>query len=75
MHPDGTINNEPSIQRLATIAVAFAKSGADIIAPSDMMDSRIAAIKNMLKKNELGGKVAVMSYSAKFASCFYGPFR
>lgn len=45
------------------------------MAPSDMMDGRIGAIKKMLHENGFGNKVAVMSYAAKFASCFYGPFR
>uniref|UniRef100_A0A8C3KL20 Delta-aminolevulinic acid dehydratase n=1 Tax=Calidris pygmaea TaxID=425635 RepID=A0A8C3KL20_9CHAR len=49
--------------------------GCHIVAPSDMMDGRIAAMKNALISNDLGNKVSVMSYSAKFASCFYGPFR
>uniref|UniRef100_A0A8C3QDQ2 Delta-aminolevulinic acid dehydratase n=1 Tax=Geospiza parvula TaxID=87175 RepID=A0A8C3QDQ2_GEOPR len=49
--------------------------GCHIVAPSDMMDGRIAAIKQALISNDLGNKVSVMSYSAKFASCFYGPFR
>lgn len=49
--------------------------GAHIVAPSDMMDGRIGAIKNILLTNGLGNKVAVLSYAAKFASSFYGPFR
>ena len=50
-------------------------SGCQVIAPSDMMDGRVGAIKSALRNNGLGGKVAVLSYSAKFASGFYGPFR
>ncbi|NXI48999.1 HEM2 dehydratase, partial [Chloroceryle aenea] len=50
-------------------------AGCHIVAPSDMMDGRIAAMKEALISNDLGNKVSVMSYSAKFASCFYGPFR
>ncbi|XP_010073508.1 PREDICTED: delta-aminolevulinic acid dehydratase, partial [Pterocles gutturalis] len=50
-------------------------AGCHIVAPSDMMDGRVAAMKNALISNDLGNKVSVMSYSAKFASCFYGPFR
>merc|ERR1712110_53876 len=69
------IDNEASIRRLSEISVAFAQAGADIIAPSDMMDGRIAAIKDGLHKSGLGNKVAVLSYSVKFASSFYGPFR
>lgn len=45
------------------------------MAPSDMMDGRIAAIKDILSKNQLSNRVAILSYTAKFASCFYGPFR
>ncbi|XP_064395914.1 delta-aminolevulinic acid dehydratase-like [Halichondria panicea] len=75
LYEDGTINNEASIKRLAQVAVAYAKVGCQVIAPSDMMDNRVAAIKQALKEEGLGGKVAVLSYSAKFASNFYGPFR
>ncbi|GFR88418.1 delta-aminolevulinic acid dehydratase [Elysia marginata] len=75
LRPDGTIDNEPSIERLAEIAVAYAKAGCQVIAPSDMMDGRIGAIKKALASNDFGNRVSVMSYSAKFASCFYGPFR
>lgn len=72
---DGAINNAASIDRLAEVALNYGKAGAHIVAPSDMMDGRIHAIKQQLIANKLSGKVAVMSYSAKFASCFYGPFR
>lgn len=72
---DGSINNSASIERLAEIALRFAKDGAHIIAPSDMMDGRIGAIKKILFANNMGSSVAVLSYSSKFASCFYGPFR
>lgn len=75
LREDGTIQNEASCQRLSEIALAYAKAGCHIIAPSDMMDGRIGAIKQALISNDLGNKVSVMSYSAKFASCFYGPFR
>jgi porphobilinogen synthase len=70
-----SINNEASIIRLGEIALSFAQAGADVIAPSDMMDGRIFQIKEVLRKHNLSGTVSVMSYSAKFASCFYGPFR
>lgn len=50
-------------------------SGAHIVAPSDMMDGRIGSIKQKLVSNNLSGQVAVLSYTAKFASNFYGPFR
>jgi len=72
---DGTIDNQASIERLAEIALNFAQDGAHIIAPSDMMDGRIDTIKKILLTNNLGNSVAVLSYSSKFASCFYGPFR
>lgn len=72
---DGSIDNTRSIQRLAEIAFALAQDGAQIIAPSDMMDGRIAAIKKILFENNIASSVAVLSYSSKFASCFYGPFR
>ncbi|KAH9514565.1 hypothetical protein Btru_025663 [Bulinus truncatus] len=75
LRPDGTIDNEPSIERLGEIAVAYAQAGCQVIAPSDMMDGRIGSIKKALFNSGLGNKVAVMSYSAKFASSFYGPFR
>lgn len=72
---DMTINNEPSILRIAQVATGYANAGAHVVAPSDMMDGRIGAIKTELKRAQLGSKVSVMSYSAKFASCYYGPFR
>jgi len=75
VHKDGSINNQPSIQRIAELAVFFAQNGADVVAPSDMMDGRIASIKHGLAAANLLGTVAVMSYAIKFASCFYGPFR
>ncbi|KAI8821814.1 uncharacterized protein EV422DRAFT_433574 [Fimicolochytrium jonesii] len=75
LNEDGTINNTPSIGRLAEVSLNYAKAGCQIIAPSDMMDGRIKAIKQILYDNGLGSKVAVMAYGAKFASVFYGPFR
>jgi len=72
---EGSIDNEKSTKFLAEQALSFAKSGADIVAPSDMMDGRILAIKQMLAKNGFENKVAVLSYAVKFASSFYGPFR
>ncbi|KAJ8300438.1 hypothetical protein KUTeg_021957 [Tegillarca granosa] len=75
LREDGSLNNEESIQRLAEISLSYAKAGCHIIAPSDMMDGRIGAIKKCLNENGYGNRVAVMSYSAKFASSFYGPFR
>jgi porphobilinogen synthase len=75
VNEDGSLDNEASIQRLADVALTYAKAGCHVIAPSDMMDGRIGAIKKCLFSNGLGNKVAVLSYSAKFASGFYGPFR
>ncbi|EDV27977.1 Delta-aminolevulinic acid dehydratase [Trichoplax sp. H2] len=72
---DGYIKNEASIQRLAKIACSYAKAGCHVVAPSDMMDGRVNAIKESLIKQGFGNRVSVLSYSAKFASCFYGPFR
>jgi len=72
---DMCINREKSVERIAQVSLAFAKAGADVVAPSDMMDGRIHAIKSILNKNNMLNKVGVMSYSAKFASSFYGPFR
>ncbi|KDN38785.1 putative porphobilinogen synthase [Tilletiaria anomala UBC 951] len=72
---DGTIDNMPSIERLAQVAVNYAKAGAHCVAPSDMMDGRIKAIKAGLLKEGLAGRTTLMSYSAKFASGLYGPFR
>lgn len=71
---DGMVLNDETIEALARMALAQADSGADIIGPSDMMDGRIAAIRSTLEG--AGHKdVAIMSYSAKYASAFYGPFR
>jgi len=69
------IDNPASIEQLAKIAGSYASAGADIVAPSDMMDGRIGAIKKELKRLHLDNKVSVLSYSVKFASSFYGPFR
>jgi len=72
---EGHMDNQSSIDQLATIAAAYAKAGADVIAPSDMMDGRIGAIKAKLTQEGFGSRVSVLSYSAKFCSSFYGPFR
>ena len=71
---DGKILNDPSVEILARAAVSQAAAGADIIAPSDMMDGRIGAIRKALDAAGFED-VALMAYSAKFASGFYGPFR
>lgn len=71
---DGIILNDETLPLLAKASVCYAKAGADIVAPSDMMDKRVAAIRSAL--DEAGFvNVPVMSYSAKFASAYYGPFR
>jgi len=72
---NGRIDNAPSVKRLAEVALTYAKAGAHVVAPSDMMDGRILTIKQLLHQNGFGNSVAVMGYSAKFASCMYGPFR
>lgn len=72
---EGRLDNHASIHRLSDIAAKYALAGAHIIAPSDMMDGRVKAIKEALEHSNLLSRVAVMSYSAKFASSFYGPFR
>jgi len=75
LHDDGTINTAPSVERIAEVAVSYAKAGAHCVAPSDMMDGRIKAIKRGLIDAGFGNKCTLMSYSAKFASALYGPFR
>ncbi|KAE8140620.1 hypothetical protein BDV38DRAFT_240037 [Aspergillus pseudotamarii] len=73
--PDGTVDNEASVARVSDIALSFAQAGVHCVAPSDMSDGRIRAIKLKLLQHRLESKVAIMSYSAKYASCLYGPFR
>ncbi|MEE2677225.1 MAG: porphobilinogen synthase [Myxococcota bacterium] len=70
----GDVANDPSLSRLAATAVSHARAGADVVAPSDMMDGRVAAIRTALDD---GGfqDVPILSYAAKFASAYYGPFR
>jgi porphobilinogen synthase len=70
-----TLDAEKSAPRIAEVAVAYAKAGAHCVAPSDMMDGRIKAIKTGLMRAGLANRCALMSYSAKFASGLYGPFR
>ena len=70
----GVILNDETLPLLATAAVAYAKAGADIVAPSDMMDGRVGAIRTALDRAGFTD-VSVMAYSAKFASAYYGPFR
>ena len=71
---DGYVNNDKTLELLAREAVSHAQSGADIIAPSDMMDGRIAAIRSALDSNGFEN-IPIMAYSAKYSSGFYGPFR
>ena len=71
---DNRIDNDATLDLLAKAALAYASAGADIVAPSDMMDGRVAAIRAVLDKAGFS-ETAIMSYAAKFASAFYGPFR
>ena len=71
---NGVILNDETLDVLGKMALAHAQSGADIIAPSDMMDGRVGYIRNVLDDNGFTN-VSIMSYSAKYASAFYGPFR
>ena len=68
------IDNDATLEKLGQIALSHAKAGADMVAPSDMMDGRIGFIRNVLDNNGFT-HVAIMSYAAKYASAFYGPFR
>ena len=71
---NGEIVNDPTVEALVKMSVSHAEAGADMVAPSDMMDGRIGAIRRGLEENNFT-KVGIMAYSAKYASCFYGPFR
>ncbi len=74
LRADGHVDNDATLTLLARAAVSHARAGADVIAPSDMMDGRVGAIREAL--NEEGfADLPIMAYSAKFASAFYGPFR
>ena len=72
--PNRSVQNEKTIEYLSKIAVSQIEAGADIVAPSAMMDGQVAAIRNGLDRNGYG-ETPIMSYSAKYASAFYGPFR
>jgi porphobilinogen synthase len=74
LRADGTVDNDASLELLARTAISQARAGADIIAPSDMMDGRVGAIRGALDEDGLSD-VPILAYSAKFASAFYGPFR
>jgi porphobilinogen synthase len=71
---NGKILNDPTLELLAKMALTHAKSGADIVAPSDMMDGRVGAIRKALDQTGFEDRI-IMSYAAKYASAFYGPFR
>ncbi len=71
---DDEIANDPTVEQLARAAVSHAAAGADIVAPSDMMDGRVGAIREALDERGFDS-VAIMSYAAKYSSAFYGPFR
>jgi porphobilinogen synthase len=74
LRADGTVDNDASLELLARTAISQARAGADIIAPSDMMDGRVGAIRTALDEDGLSD-IPILAYSAKFASAFYGPFR
>jgi porphobilinogen synthase len=71
---DGEVDNDLTLELLAKTAISHADAGADIVAPSDMMDGRIGAIRSQLDE-EGHGSIPILAYSAKYASAFYGPFR
>ncbi len=71
---EGRVLNDPTLELLARQAVSHARSGADVVAPSDMMDGRVGAIRRALDEEGLE-HTALLSYAAKYASAFYGPFR
>ncbi len=71
---DGDVLNDPTLVLLADAALSHARAGADLVAPSDMMDGRVAAIRQRLDENNFED-VAILSYAAKYCSSFYGPFR
>ncbi|KAA8900652.1 hypothetical protein FN846DRAFT_799061 [Sphaerosporella brunnea] len=75
LNDDGTLNQEESCKRIAVTAVDYALAGADCVAPSDMNDGRILAIKRGLIKAGVAHKTMLLSYAAKFSGCLYGPFR
>jgi porphobilinogen synthase len=70
----GDVANDPTLERLAAAALSHARAGADVVAPSDMMDGRVAAIRGALDAHGFES-VAILAYAAKFASAYYGPFR
>lgn len=71
---DGDVDNDSTLELLAAEALSHAQAGADIVAPSDMMDGRISALREMLDDNDFS-HIPIMSYAVKYASAYYGPFR
>jgi porphobilinogen synthase len=71
---DGDVDNDSTLELLAAEALSHAQAGADIVAPSDMMDGRIAALREILDANDFT-HIPIMSYAVKYASAYYGPFR
>ncbi|HEV3070206.1 MAG TPA: porphobilinogen synthase [Solirubrobacteraceae bacterium] len=74
LREDGQVDNDTSVELLARTAVSHARAGADLVAPSDMMDGRVGVIREALDEEGFS-ETPIMAYSAKFASAFYGPFR
>ena len=74
LRPDGVVDNDRTLELLARTAVSQAEAGADAVAPSDMMDGRVGALRGALDEHGLS-ETPIIAYSAKFASAFYGPFR
>jgi porphobilinogen synthase len=74
LRSDGAVDNDPSVELIARAAVSQARAGADVVAPSDMMDGRIGAVRAALDEEGFSD-TPIVAYSAKFASAFYGPFR
>lgn len=75
LRDDGSLNNQLSVDRISDVAIAYAQAGAHCVAPSDMNDGRIRAIKLKLIEAGIAHRVVLMSYAAKFSGCLYGPFR
>jgi porphobilinogen synthase len=75
LNEDGGLNNTQSVERISDVAMAYAKAGAHCVAPSDMNDGRIRAIKLKLIEDGIAHQTVLMSYAAKFSGCLYGPFR
>jgi porphobilinogen synthase len=74
LDPTGDVDNDRTLELLAKTALSYARAGVDVVAPSDMMDGRVAAIRAVLDDDGFT-KTAILSYAAKYASAFYGPFR